>query len=41
MKGDTSNDENNIGTTKIEDLADNNEKILKNEKIEKNKVKTT
>lgn len=31
----------NIGTTNIEDLADSGEKILKNEKIEKNKVKTT
>ena len=41
MKDVTSNDENNIGTTKIEDLADSDEKILKNEKIEKNKVKTT
>ena len=41
MKGVTSNDENNIGTTKIEDLTDSDEKILKNEKIEKNKVKTT
>ena len=31
----------NIGTTSIEDLADKDEKILKNEKIENNKVKTT
>ena len=31
----------NIGTTDITDLADKNEKILKNEKIENNKVKTT
>lgn len=30
-----------IGTTNIEDLADKDEKILKNEKIENNKVKTT
>jgi hypothetical protein len=33
--------DNSIGTTNIEDLADKDEKILKNEKIENNKVKTT
>ena len=36
-----STDENIGGTTNIEDLAENDEKILKNEKIEKDKVKTT
>ena len=36
-----SNDENNIGTTNIEDLAEKDEKILKNEKIEDKKLKTT
>ena len=30
-----------IGTTNIEDLADKGEKILKNEKIEDKKLKTT
>lgn len=35
------NNQGEIGTTNIEDLADKDEKILKNEKIENNKVKTT
>ena len=35
------NSENSTGTTNIEDLADKDEKILKNEKIENNKVKST
>ena len=35
------NNQEQLGTTNIEDLADNGEKILKNEKIENNKVKTT
>ena len=35
------NDESNTGTTNIEDLAEKDEKILKNEKIEGKKLKTT
>ena len=41
MKKVKSNDEGNIGTTNIEDLAEKDEKILKNEKIEGKKLKTT
>ena len=41
MKEVKSNDESNIGTTNIEDLAEKDEKILKNEKIEGKKLKTT
>ena len=41
MKEVKSNDKSNIGTTNIEDLAEKDEKILKNEKIEGKKLKTT
>ena len=41
MKEVKSNDKSNIGTTNKEDLAEKDEKILKNEKIEGKKLKTT
>ena len=41
MKDSIPSNETQNGTTNIEDLAESGEKILKNEKIENNKVKTT